>query len=391
MTHETLHQWFWNVIGTDGYAETFMDEGIVNGLTSRRLDEKYGRNAPLIVWDRRLRWMPTVGREDLRMAGYYGWRARGGGGSVIRDLDEMGNLGAVFSLAYDRGGKVINMIENRMGTERFFAFFRKIYHDYAWKTLSYADFRRELIAFDRSIDWGAFLDGWLIEHRDLDWSVEGVEVGPSGEWDQHLPVKIRLSQKGTLVEPTVVLCQVGDAEIRVPIWPDRGSYDVPDAHVERQGESWTVSVQSPGRPTQVIVDPDHALLDAVPDNNRWKPEVAWRVTPLMTPLDESSQFQAYDRLSLVAGPFVDQYERGGFKVGAPAAGEVPGHALGRLRARAPRGDLRRPVLDPPLPPTRSGPRGFSMRKGSITSTTTSSIPADGCSPAIGSSKRRASS
>ena len=35
----------------------------------------------------------------------------------------------------------------------------------------------------------------------------------------------------------------------------------------------------------------------------------------MTPLDESSQFQAYDRPSVVAGPFIDQYARGGFKVG----------------------------------------------------------------------------
>ncbi len=76
-----------------------------------------------------------------------------------------------------------------------------------------------------------------------------------------------------------------------------------------------VTVQSVGVPTQVEVDPDHALLDAVPDNNRWKPAVAWRVTPLMTPLDESGQFQAYDRVSVVTGPFVDQYERGGVKLG----------------------------------------------------------------------------
>ena len=74
-------------------------------------------------------------------------------------------------------------------------------------------------------------------------------------------------------------------------------------------------MQAPEAPSQVVVDPDHALLDAVPDNNRWKPEVAWRLTPLMTPLDESSQFQAYDRVSVVAGPFIDQYARGGFKVG----------------------------------------------------------------------------
>ena len=203
----------------------------------------------------------------------------------------MGNLGAVFSLAYDRGGKVVNMIENRMGSGRFFAFLRKIYRDYAWKTLSYADFRRELIAFDPSVDWGAFLDGWLIEHRDLDWSVEAVEVGAAAEWDRKLPITIRLRQRGTLVEPTVVMCVVGGQELRVPIWPDRGSYDVPDAHVERTGDGWVVRVQADGRPSQVEVDPDHALLDAVPDNNRWKPAVAWRVTPLMTPLDESSQFQ----------------------------------------------------------------------------------------------------
>ena len=23
------------------------------------------------------RWLPTIGREDLRLAGYYGWRSRG--------------------------------------------------------------------------------------------------------------------------------------------------------------------------------------------------------------------------------------------------------------------------------------------------------------------------
>ena len=75
-----------------------------------------------------------------------------------------------------------------------------------------------------------------------------------------------------LIEPTVVMCKVGDQELRVPIWPERGSYDVPDAHVERTGDAeWVVTVQSVGVPSQVEVDPDHALLDAVPDNNRWKP------------------------------------------------------------------------------------------------------------------------
>ena len=42
---------------------------------------------------------------------------------MIQDLKAMGNLGSLFSLAYDRGGKVVEMIHNRLGADRFFAFF----------------------------------------------------------------------------------------------------------------------------------------------------------------------------------------------------------------------------------------------------------------------------
>ncbi len=327
ITHETCHQWFWNVVGSDGYAETFMDEGLVNGFTALRLDNKFGRNAPLIVWPKQARWLPTIGREDLRLAGYYGWRARGGSGPVIQDLGAMGNLNTLFSLAYDRGGKVVGMIHNRLGSDRFFAFWQKIYHDYAWKTFYYADMKRELAAFDPSFDWVKFLDDWLVNHAETDWAVESVRVDakPSAK-EGDLPdaiegrvVTVEVSQRGTASEPTIVMCRVGDREIRVPIWPDREAYDVPGAHVEPiagKPPRWRVAIEAPDRPSQVLIDPDHALLDAVPDNNRWRPEVAWRVTPFMSPLDQAGQFQAYDRPTIVAGPFIDQYARGGFKVGA---------------------------------------------------------------------------
>jgi hypothetical protein len=318
ITHETCHQWWYNCVGTDGYAETFMDEGLVNSFTAMRLDAQYGRNAPLIQWSPRLSWLPTIGREDLRLAGYYGWRARGHSGPVIQDLKAMGNLNTLFSLAYDRGGKVVEMIRNRLGEERFFAFFRQLYAKYSWETIHYDDLRRELVAFDPATDWAAFLDGWLLAHNETDWSVEHVRVDPPADADPAArPVSIELRQGGQMVEPTVVLCRCGDDEIRVPIWPERGDYEVPGAAVTKQApDRWLVRVQAPARPSQVEVDPDHALLDARPDNNRWKPEVAWRFTPLMSPLDESSQFQAYDRPSIVFGPFIDQYARGGFRATA---------------------------------------------------------------------------
>jgi hypothetical protein len=318
VSHETCHQWFWNVVGTDGYAETFMDEGLVNCFTSLRLDAKYGRNGPLIVWPKGLSWLPTIGREDLRLSGYYGWRARGKTGPVIQDMSKMGDLYSLFSLAYDRGGKVVEMIHNRLGPDRFFAFFRKVYHDYAYKTFHYADLKRELVAFDPGGGWDKFLDGWLIEHGETDWAVEHVQVGSPSANSSARQVTVDIRQKGKMIEPTVLLCQCGESDLRVPIWPDRGSYEVPGARVAHvKGEDrWVVTVEAPASPTQVLVDPDHALLDAVPDNNRWKTEISWRLSPMVSPLDTSSTFQAYDRPSIVAGPFVDTYARGGFKVGA---------------------------------------------------------------------------
>jgi hypothetical protein len=236
---------------------------------------------------------------------------------VIQDLGSMGNLGSLFSLAYDRGGKVVEMIHNRLGPERFFQFFRKVYAKYAYQTIYFADLKRELTEFDPKGGWEEFLDGWLVEHGETDWAVGHVQAVAAAEGSGATNVSVEVRQRGKMVEPTVLLCRCPGGDLRVPIWPDRGTYEVPGAKVvhEEGSDVWVVRATARGKPTQIEVDPDHALLDAVPDNNRWKPEIAWRVTPAMTPLDESSQFQAYDRPSVVAGPFIDQYARGGMKLG----------------------------------------------------------------------------
>jgi hypothetical protein len=209
------------------------------------------------------------------------------------------------------------MMYNRLGPERFFAFFRQVYHDYSFRTFYYADLKRELVAFDPAGGWDRFLDGWLLAHNETDWSVEHVNVAAAAPGAPARAVTAELRQSGAMVEPTVLLCRCEGGELRVPVWPERGSYDVPGAMVAHEAgtDRWVVTIDAPGSPSQVEVDPDHALLDAKPDNNRWKPEIAWRLTPAMTPLDESSQFQAYDRPSIVAGPFIDQYARGGVKLG----------------------------------------------------------------------------
>src|SRR5207249_5162243 len=121
------------------------------------------------------------------------------------DLGSIGNLNALFSLAYDRGGKVVEMIRNRLGTERFFAFWQRIYRDYAWDTFRYDDLKRELAAFDPGTDWPAFLDSWLLDHAETDWAIERVRVDRTGAVSDARAVTVELRQRGQMIEPTVVL------------------------------------------------------------------------------------------------------------------------------------------------------------------------------------------
>lgn len=324
ITHEVAHQWWWNVVGNNGYTETFMDEGFANSITAKRLDQKYGRNAPLIVWPKGFGWLPTIGREDLRMASYYKWKSQGNGGPVIQDLGEMSNLNTLFSLAYDRGGKVVDMINNRLGDDRYFAFLQTLYRQNAFGILHYEELKQSLDAFDPNNAWPARLDAWLVQQADTDWEMQSVEVVKpvDAKRDDGLyQVTIEISQNEALNEPTELAVVMGDDAIAVPIHPDEPAYEIPQGRVEKIpsneiGQSlYRITMQLPAEPDQVEVDPEHRLLDSRPANNIWKPKTRWRLTPAITPVDTSEMFQAFDRPSFIVGPFVDQNARGGVKVG----------------------------------------------------------------------------
>ena len=154
-----------------------------------------------------------------------------------------------------------------------------------------------------------------------------------------------------MVEPTVVLCQCGDADLRVPIWPERGDYDVPGARVTHPtpGDRWVVTVQAPAGP--------------VAGGGRPRPRPARR-GPRQQPLEARDRLavhpadDAAGRVVAVPGlrpalgrrrPVHRPVRARGLQARRPAARPLAAHALGRHRAGAARGDLRRAVRAAALP------------------------------------------
>lgn len=357
LTHEVAHQYWYNLVGTNGYCETWMDEAMANHLCQRVMDEKYGKNNALMTYPQWLDWLPKIHRDDYRSAGMYGTFGRAESAPILQEMPGFGHLVTLFNLCYDKGSRVMAMIENRIGGERFFYdFLRVVVTKYRYRILRVADFRRELEAYCGPVDrrtgqpWATFFTNWLCKDGLTDWSVERVVIlsrpkCATDPWEQHLlrrrlllcrgarpdedalgcsqnqlavdgvRVEVILHQKREYDEPTVLGFSLPNCEgypIQLPILPRTDSYTIsdPPAKVTRLesgpkgGSRLKVEVVLPTEPTQVAVDPDQVIVDADPANNYWHAPIRWRLTPLYTFLEETDLTNAYDRWNIIAGPWL---------------------------------------------------------------------------------------
>jgi len=328
VSHETCHQWWYNLVGTNGYSEPFMDEGSAAYFTHRLLDQKHGKNNPFMLWPKGLEWLPNISRDN------YHW---GGTQHAIRnkemypaaqDLPRYGHLFNLFTGAYDRGSKALGMIESRLGEAAFLDFTRMVVTKYSWRVLQIADYRRELEAYTGR-DWGEFFDRWIFGKGLTDWKLERVAVDHDAPFlARKMPmtgainrnrVTVTLRQKGEYAEPTTLGVRFKGGEgfpLRIPIDPRVGALqtraeEVPgvprelDYTIEAGPDgAIRVSFTTLAEPEQIEIDPDHILLDANPVDNIWRLPVRARLTPLYTSLNDTDLTSDYDRLNLTAGPWV---------------------------------------------------------------------------------------
>jgi hypothetical protein len=322
VSHEVCHQWWYNVVGTNGYCETWMDEGLATYLSHRLMDEKQAPHNNLLRYPAGLEWLPNIRRDDYRHYTLMGTIGRGEACKTVQDMPGFGHLVTINSMAYDKGSKIVGMIEERLG-HHFLDFMRRVYARYQFRILRVADFQRELEEYT-GYSWEQFFHDWLYGAGLCDWCVEKVTVHkdaaappPGTPLDAgHGPpskaciVTVLLHQKAQINEATTLgFCLDGGEgyQIRIPINPQLPllELDDPPARVECLTDNRVrVEAVLPCPPTQIAVDPDQLLVDPHPANNYWKPRFRFRITPLYTLLDDTDLTCAYDRWNITFGPWV---------------------------------------------------------------------------------------
>ncbi len=337
ISHETCHQWWYNLIGTNGWCETWMDEAMATYFAHKFLDHKWGHNSKLLRYPRGLEWLPNIPRESYRYYTMYGVIGRGEQCAIVQEMPKFGHIANLFGMCYDKGSKVVGMIEDRLGPDGFVAFIHRLHDRYRYRILRVADVQRELEEFTGQ-SWDEFFQRWLYGAGLCDWCVEDVKLDPVAGGHHVLPpegeeflsalrgdkaprpykVTVLLHQKGDYDEPTVLgfcldACGKKDDErlpyqVRIPVLPQAQVVEHEDlsARVETLPDHRVrVEVVLPCRPVQIAVDPDQVLVDRDPANNYWKTPVRWRFSPVFTLLDESDLTTAYDCWNVTFGPWLN--------------------------------------------------------------------------------------
>lgn len=312
VSHETCHQWWYNLLGTNGYAEPFIDEGAAVFFTHKMLDQKVGKNNAFFDWPDGLKWLPQVYRDNYRHSGMALAVRNKDLQPAAQDLPRYGHLIGLFNGAYDRGSKVYAMIEERLGEAAFLDFVRLLFAKYGWRVMQAADLKRELEAYTGR-DWSEFFDRWVYGKGMTDWSVESVTVDAGRRFVPGRPQAVRTAtvlvrQSREHTESTTIAVRLTSGEtVHLPLWPTDRPLAIPEsqARIEPAGDrTWRVSFDVPADVEQVTIDPERILLDAHPGNNVWKSDPKVRFTPLYTVLDDNDLAADYDRWNFNLGPWM---------------------------------------------------------------------------------------
>jgi hypothetical protein len=289
VAHEAGHQWFYNLVGSDEYAQMFIDEGFNSHFILSYLNDKYGAEAEVMVLPKALKWLVPNFSFSRAAGDRYSFVAKNGlDRAVIGKLSSFQEPSSIFSITYGKGSKIVGMLEYVMGDEAFNRFMQRYFKEYAFKNISVKDIRA-LAEKESAKDLGWFFEGWLNKPLICGYSVKKVEGN-----------KIYLANCGSISMPVNISVKLENGQIMDYAW-------------DGEGKEKEIIVDSPARIESVRLDPENKILDLDRTDNNWRRRVDFRPVILYHPMYEIPVFLKEDAYTFVVGP---ELASGGFGVKA---------------------------------------------------------------------------
>lgn len=244
ISHETGHQWFYNIVGSDEYKEMWLDEGVNSYFILNYLEEKYGKDAFVMEIPPELKWLiPNFSFRQARDLRYIFLAKNGWDRPVLGELSSFKEPSTIFALTYGKGAMVLSMLESLVGRDVFNKIFKRYFEEFKFKNISVNDFMR-LANEESQKDLNWFFEEWLKTDKKCDYAVKEVKKD-----------KIVLENRGTISMPVKTEINFSDGTTLVDNWDGRGDKEI--------------KLNNASALKEVKVDKDNTILDIDRTNNFW--------------------------------------------------------------------------------------------------------------------------
>ena len=131
VAHETAHQWFYGVVGSDQYSQPWQDEALCEYLVYNYLGHRHGNSR----------------REDA----IFNWAEASMRVTVPRGvtpgspIEFFGDMNEYSLVVYNRGSAMLVALETAIGREGMDAFLQEYYRRFAFKRADRTDFEQTLL------------------------------------------------------------------------------------------------------------------------------------------------------------------------------------------------------------------------------------------------------
>ncbi len=236
VSHEMSHSWFGNLVTCRNWAELWLNEGFATYMEAAYRERAFGRDSYIAkVRSDALNFVidDTITR---RRHGLYNLRA--------------GDLSSLFdnsAVTYSKGGAVIHMLREQVGTEAFWKAINAYLNRHKFGNVESTDLKREMeAASGQDLKW--FFDQWV-------YSASFPRVSVTKAYDPRgktLRLTFRQTQKADSLVPATFRLPL-EVEITTP----KGS-KMEKVDITRQLQTFTLPVD--GKPTDIVFDPTEKII-----------------------------------------------------------------------------------------------------------------------------------
>ncbi len=285
ISHETGHQWWYSMVGTDEYRQVWLDEGFNTYWTQRYLENKYGTDAKIVVMPRWLEYfIPDPTFRRIRDYQYLYFARRGLDQSIVTELPSFYEPSLIFTMAYGKGSAVVRMFAAYVGEEKFSKIMRTYFQRYQYQNATIGDFIKvceEVTGED--LKW--FFDEWLYGTGLCDYALRRQKG------------KLVLEKLGRVTMPVETKLEFQD-----------GTQEIISSSGKERSE--TIDIPKDKKLKSASLDYEEKLLDIDRVNNHLPRKLDVKFVPIYLWLYDYPLFLKEDAYNWVTGPSFSAYGLG---------------------------------------------------------------------------------